>query len=93
MKQVEEPLLREMQLTLDQLAHTGLRSLIDRVNGMRDAIRLLDPEKTMARGFSVARHQGNVVTTTDELQVGDVLETTFAQGRAWSTINTIEPHG
>jgi hypothetical protein len=34
-----------------------------------------------------------VVTTTEELQVGDVLETTFAQGRAWSTINTIEPHG
>jgi exodeoxyribonuclease VII large subunit len=93
MKQVEEPLLREMQLTLDQLAHTGLRSLLDRVNGMRDAIRLLDPEKTMARGFSVARLKGNVVTTTDELQVGDVLETTFAQGRAWSTINTIEPHG
>ena len=93
LKQVEEPLIREAQLTLDQAAHRGLRALIERVNGMREAIQLLDPEKIMARGFSVARHKGSVVGTTNELQAGDVLETTFAQGRAWSTINTIEPHG
>jgi len=92
-KQVEEPRLRELQLTLDQAAHRGLRTLIERVNGMRDAIQLLDPEKIMARGFSVARLEGQVITASEDLAVGDILETTFAKGRVWSTINIIEPHG
>jgi exodeoxyribonuclease VII large subunit len=93
LKQVEEPRLRELRIALDRTARQSLRSLLDRVGGMRDAIELLDPEKTMARGFSITRHNGQPITDPASLQVGDTLETTFAQGRTLSTINTIERNG
>jgi len=92
-KQVEDPRLREQRMLLDQFANRGLRALMDRVHGMQDAIQLLDPDKIMARGFSVARHQGNPVLDPGQLNVGDILETTFAHGRTRSTINSIEPNG
>lgn len=92
-KQVEEPLLRQQRAMLDQFAERGLRALLEKVNGMQEAIALLDPQRTMARGFSITRHQGIPVTDPSTLHEGDLIETTFAQGRARSTINSIEPHG
>ena len=92
-KQVEEPKLRELRLALEQASQRGLRTLIDRVHGMHDAIRLMDPNKVMARGFSITRKAGAPITDPSVLRVGDTIETTFAQGRARSTINTIEPNG
>ena len=89
-KQMEDPRLREQRMLLDQLAHRGLRALLERVHGMQDAIQLLDPERILARGFSVARHQGRPVLDPTLLKVGDTLETTFAYGRTRSTINTID---
>ncbi len=92
-KQVEDPLLREQRMLLDQLANRGLRTLLDRVQGMQEAIQLLDPERIMARGFSVARCQGTPVIDAKRLQVGDILETTYAHGKTRSTVNSIEPNG
>jgi len=92
-KQVEDPRLREQRMLLDQLAHRGLRGLLERVHGMQDAIQLLDPDRILARGFSVARHQGKPVLDPTRLNVGDTIETTYAHGRTLSTISTIEPNG
>lgn len=92
-KQVEEPRLRQQRIVLDRFAERGLRALLDKVQGMHEAISLLDPQRTMARGFSITRNQGVPVLDPSTLKEGDQLETTFAQGRARSTINSIMPHG
>jgi exodeoxyribonuclease VII large subunit len=92
-KQLEDPRLREMRLALDQVAQRGMRSMLQRVDGMREAIQLLDPDKVLARGFSITRHQGTALTDPAGLRPGDIIETTFATGRTRSTINTVEAHG
>jgi exodeoxyribonuclease VII large subunit len=65
--------------------------LLGRLQGMDDAIQFLSPDKLLQRGFSITRKDGSAVMDAGSLQPGDRLETTFAHGKAWSTINTIEP--
>lgn len=60
---------------------------------MNDAVRLLAPDKLLARGFSITRLNGKALVDPAHAQVGDQLETTYAQGRTLSTITTIERNG
>jgi exodeoxyribonuclease VII large subunit len=50
-------------------------------------VRLLDPEHTMARGWSITRDaNGNIVRSADSLAAGATLITTFAKGSARSRV-------
>ena len=50
-------------------------------------VRLLDPEHTMARGWSITRDaDGNIVRSADSLAAGATLITTFAKGSARSRV-------
>ncbi|MCB0782573.1 MAG: exodeoxyribonuclease VII large subunit [Flavobacteriales bacterium] len=93
LRQLESARIREMHLALDAFARRGLQALLVRVQGMREAVQLLAPDRLLARGFSITRHQGRALTDPAAVQVGDELETTFARGRARSTITHIKPHG
>ncbi len=90
--QVETARLREMSTALSGIAQRGFQLLLGRLQGMDDAIQFLAPEKILQRGFSITRKEGQAVKDATTLQPGDQLETTFAQGKAWSTIKKIEPH-
>lgn len=90
--QVETARIREMSTTLSGIAQRGFQLLLGRLQGMDDAIQFLAPERILQRGFSITRKGGHAVKDPSTLQAGDQVETTFAQGKAWSTINTIEPH-
>ena len=93
LKQVEEPRLREQRTALTGMATRGLEGLLQRVEGMREAVRLLDPDRIMARGFSITRKDGQALTDAALLHEGDELVTTFARGRVRSIVNSIEAHG
>ena len=90
---VEAARIREMSGSLSVIAQRGFQLLLGRLQGMDDAIQFLSPERLLQRGFSITRKDGHAVKEASTLHPGDRLETTFAQGKAWSTINTIEPHG
>jgi exodeoxyribonuclease VII large subunit len=50
-------------------------------------VRLLDPEHTMSRGWSITRDaNGNIVRSADSLAAGATLITTFAKGSARSRV-------
>ncbi|MBK8341001.1 MAG: hypothetical protein IPK99_13805 [Flavobacteriales bacterium] len=46
----------------------------------------------LARGFSITRRDGKAIVDPGTTRVGERIETTFAKGTTWSTINKIERH-
>lgn len=93
MKQVEAVRIRELRSALEQVAQRGLSMLLDRVQGMDQAIQLLAPERVLARGFTITRHKGGALKSSAGLKPGDEMETTFASGSVRSTITTTDDHG
>lgn len=85
--------LAEARNALHLLAARRLQVLLAKVAGMDEAVRLLAPEKLLARGFSITRKQGAAVRDAAELREGDEIITELGRGRTWSTIHRIEPHG
>ena len=49
-------------------------------------VRLLDPRKILARGWSITRHRGKVVRDPSAVAAGDELVTTVAEGELHSTV-------
>jgi exodeoxyribonuclease VII large subunit len=88
--QVKAPALARHQQRLEHVAQHQLQRLMQRVQGMREAIALMDPQRALARGFSIARSGGVAIADAGELRPGDELETTFARGRVRSTVQHIE---
>ena len=81
--------LRDHARALGVAARKGVELLIGKIDGMNDAIRMLSPERTMQRGFSITRINGKAITDATVLAEGDLIETTFARGNAISKIERI----
>jgi exodeoxyribonuclease VII large subunit len=91
-------------LALNESAH-ALRAAADRVRrrpaevlslathslkSASDRLRLLDPVNTMARGWSITRDaNGKAIRGASALRQGQVITTSFADGDATSTVETI----
>jgi exodeoxyribonuclease VII large subunit len=79
--------------SLSSAAQQRMHLMLGQLHGIQDTVRLMAPERTLARGFTISRQNGRCVTNANTLSPGDVIETTFAHGRTWSTISTIEADG
>ena len=91
-------------LALNESSH-ALRAAADRVRrrpsevlslathslkSASDRLRLLDPVNTMARGWSITRDaNGKAIRGVGSLKQGQVITTSFADGDATSTVETI----
>jgi exodeoxyribonuclease VII large subunit len=75
-----------------RLAHRAPRALTDAervLEAVERRLRALDPERTLARGWSITRRvDGRVVRSPDEVAPGDRLETTLARGVIHSEVTT-----
>lgn len=91
--QVEPARLNELRTTLELISLRMVNLMMGQVNGMHEAIRLLAPEKLLARGFSITRKDGHAVRAANDLRTGDEIETRYATGTTRSTITHIDPHG
>lgn len=90
---VEQPRLREMANTIGAVARHHFQLAMQRMGSLEETIGLLSPQRVLERGFSVTRSEGKAVSNAGTLKTGDELVTTFAKGKAWSTVQKIEPHG
>lgn len=59
----------------------------ERLEGM---LRVLSPENTLKRGYSITRINGHAVSSAETLNPGDIIETTLLNGSLTSTIETID---
>ena len=72
-------------------------SIIERAGSRLDVtaarIAAIDPAVQLARGWSITtRADGTLVRSVADLDVGDTVTTTFADGTATSTVATSTPH-
>lgn len=44
-------------------------------------VQLLDPKNTLLRGYSITRKNGKAITSTSQINAGDILETTLSDGK------------
>lgn len=56
---------------------------------LEDMLRVLSPENTLKRGYSITRINGHAVSSVRELNPGDTLETELLHGSVASTIDSI----
>ena len=72
--------LRERTLSLAQQA-------LERQ--LHQTVDALKPDNTLARGFSIVRHQGKVVKDAALLSKDEVVELQFHQGRATAVVTSV----
>ena len=78
--------LRERTLSLAQQA---LERQTQRIGQLHQTVDALKPDNTLARGFSIARHQGKAVKDAALLSKDDVVELQFHQGRATAVVTSV----
>ena len=61
-----------------------------RISSLSDKVRLLEPHNVLKRGYSITLFKGNAVRNTEELEVGDEIETLTIEGKMKSIINEID---
>ena len=60
-----------------------------RLGNAAGALALLDPQATLARGYSIARNTaGQVIRSSDSLVIGDSVRLSFAKGQADTTVTS-----
>ena len=63
---------------------------INKLHVFEDQIRVLDPKRLLARGWSITRTQnGEIISSTNNLFNGDEIVTIFEDGTVKSTINEV----
>lgn len=76
--------------TLQNLATAAVRSVQraeERLKAIGQTLDLVSPEKTLSRGFTITRKDSKAILSVRDVEKGDSLETTFADGTVFSTAN------
>ncbi len=63
-----------------------MRKEEDRLHRIGQAVRLLDPQNVLRRGYSVTRHKGSILKEASSVGNGDVVETTLYNGSIRSVV-------
>jgi len=65
----------------------------DRLLALQQHLHLLDPNRVLARGYSLVRNaQGGIVSDGRQIRIGEALDITFSQGGAHVQVQeTVEP--
>jgi exodeoxyribonuclease VII large subunit len=75
------------QLRLHQNLEQRLKSHMERMQRMKDKLRLLGPQSVLSRGYSyTTRKDGSVVHSINQLQKGEVMMTQLADGLVTSRV-------
>ena len=57
-----------------------------RLKSIEDMLRVLSPQNTLRRGYSITRINGKAVRSVSELSEGDTVQTTLADGVVESNV-------
>jgi exodeoxyribonuclease VII large subunit len=60
----------------------------NRLENMQQAVRHLDPEQVLRRGYSITRHRGKVVKDAAALKKGMIIESTLHKGTVASIVQS-----
>ena len=81
--------------TKTQRLNTGLKILFieeaNRLNMFGNKLELLKPEAILKRGYSITRKNGKVITSSNNLEKGDEIETILLEGTILSSVVGKQP--
>ena len=86
--QLEKGMLVEKGRSMRTVGHQ-FKNQNQTLSLLESKINLLDPINTLARGYSITRKNGKAITSVTEINIGDSVETTVAEGKFTGTINEI----
>lgn len=79
-----------LRLRVERASKNAIERQLTRLRNIEGMLRVLSPENTLRRGYSITRVNGKAVRTTDSLRCGDVVETTVIGGVFKSEISSVE---
>ena len=80
-----------LTLRLSQAADQRLKATTAALTQVSRQLEALSPLKTLARGFSITQTEsGNLVSSADQLETGQVVDIRLSKGRASATITSVE---
>ncbi len=82
---------REQQANLARHLGAAMRRTLDRhdakLQALQQHLQLLDPQQVLARGYSLVRDtRGNIVSSSQDVALGEALDISFAQGRVRAVV-------
>lgn len=84
---IQQEAISVLKDKLTQICHNRLLQEATQLQGMKQTIQALSPQKALERGFSILKKPGvGVVKNAQELKNGDILEARFAKGTAIVTV-------
>jgi exodeoxyribonuclease VII large subunit len=81
--------LTHARAQLASMAQHALTQHMQRMKHLSQTVDALSPQKTLARGFSIARKAGEAIKNAGDLASGDELSLEFHQGRALVTVTNV----
>jgi exodeoxyribonuclease VII large subunit len=87
-----QTLLANLRRHLAAGMRRGIEQASGRMNGGSAALELLNPQRTLERGYSIATAAGGIVRDSSGLKEGDEVKLRFAQGSATTRVeNVVKP--
>ncbi|MEZ5071921.1 MAG: exodeoxyribonuclease VII large subunit [Bacteroidales bacterium] len=83
--------LDQHRLNLDRFSRFRLTQQRDRLLHLEKRIQLADPERILARGYSLTLVNGKSLKNLEDLQPGAILETRLSLGTIESRVQTTKP--
>ena len=78
-------------LRLSQAADQRLKASTGALTQVSRQLEALSPLKTLGRGFSITQTEsGDLVSSADQLETGQVIDIRLSKGRASATITRVE---
>ena len=65
---------------LQHAATDAIKNERNRISQAENSIKILDPQNTLKRGFSITTHNGKALHDTSALQTGDIITTRLEHG-------------
>ena len=76
---------------MGQLLRERIRLREERINGLVEKLHALDPAHTLDRGYAMIRDEnGSILTSIDEMKMGDSIQLTMKDGTADATVNALK---
>ena len=81
--------LHILEQTLLPIVNSKLMLQRHRLQLITQRIEAVNPERLLARGYSITLHKGKVLSSTSHIQPGDTIETRLQQGRFSAVVTSL----
>jgi len=80
-----------VQLNLTEKIMLNINTEKSLLSGLEKNIRIMDPKNVLKRGYSITLKNGKALTSSENMEEGDQIETVLRAGKLISIVKSIKP--